>query len=764
MRKRARRSYPIIPALAVLTLLGATCNGPSITVTGRYVRSSGPDGSNDQLTITGVLFQATQFNLSFQSCPLGQCGPPEVLPATGYPTNELVIYDDESAEIARFQAYDDDGDHQADRIAKTFPEAGDPYAIADCVNCGAGRDGYYLGASSAGDVALRFKTETTSAFSGNVWLFGPGDIYPSQTYNISNGHHSQLTGTKYAYDATAVNVSAPLDTLTISGNLLDQTGDGIAEMASVNVGGPGGETLLLYRTSRADFDYYRCWDGPGKCQPALAEPSCSFTLGSVNGSATAYDLKMSIPYLDPDGNLSPGSLTYREADSTGDLHGETSALPGSGVRVTASATGTTTGTISVAANDWSGVLDAYAVSVVAKDATGRASDPASCQPPWGLTFETQQLLPALVEGEDDQRLGSALAIDGDTLASGDIGSGDRNGRVYLWTRAGGTWQSAGHIEAPEPGIGHDGAAVFGHSLALSQDTLVVGAVGMDDLGPDSGAAYVLEREGAVWNLIQKLLPPTMGTVRFGYGVEIAGDHLAVSALADDPGGSPAGAVFVFERSGGVWNPIARVSPSDGMPGDEFGSSLAWAGSTLLVGARHHDEPGGAVYVYEESGGGYTETQKLTPPEGMAGLGYALSGDGDRVLIGAPDATIVAESDGAALLYERSGGSFVPVAILRANDPAAIMQFGRAVKLSGDRLIVGANPREAASVDPLDASGGYLFHRTNGEWIQVAKLKNSDDGIGDATSASVVGLMDDGAAIDGGGGSNAKGGIYTFVIP
>ncbi len=286
---------------------------------------------------------------------------------------------------------------------------------------------------------------------------------------------------------------------------------------------------------------------------------------------------------------------------------------------------------------------------------------------------------------------------------------------------------------------------------------------MDDLGPDSGAAYVFERDGSVWNLIQKLLPPTTGTVQFGYRVELAGDRLAVSAIADEPGGSPAGAVFVFERSNGVWNPIARVSPSDGLSGDEFGSSLAWVGGTLLVGARHHDEPGGAVYAYEESGGGYSETQKLTPPEDMAGFGYALSGDGERVLVGAPYSTIVADGDGAAVVYERSGGSFAPVATLRANDPGAISYFGQAVKLSGDRLIVGASPREMEATEVLDASGGYLFHRANGEWLQVAKLKNSDDNVGDATSAGVVGLTDDGAAISGGGGNNAKGGIYTFVV-
>src|SRR5262245_52455304 len=96
----------------------------------------------------------------------------------------------------------------------------------------------------------------------------------------------------------------------------------------------------------------------------------------------------------------------------------------------------------------------------------------------------------------------------------------------------------------------DGAAddEFGRSVAVSGDTLVVGATG-DDIGANNnqGSAYVFVRSGGVWSFQQKLTAND-GAAGDGFGrsVAISGDTVAISSFSGN------GAAYVFVRSGGVW--------------------------------------------------------------------------------------------------------------------------------------------------------------------------------------------------------------------
>ena len=145
----------------------------------------------------------------------------------------------------------------------------------------------------------------------------------------------------------------------------------------------------------------------------------------------------------------------------------------------------------------------------------------------------------------------------------------------------------------------DANDLLGYSVALSGDTLVVGApqessnaTGVNgnqanNSAANSGAVYVFTRSGDVWTQQAYLKASnTDANDQFGVSVAISGDTLAVGAQFEDSNGSQAdnsaqdsGAVYVFTRSGGVWTQQAYLKGNNTEAGDQFGVSVAISGDT-----------------------------------------------------------------------------------------------------------------------------------------------------------------------------------------
>ena len=186
---------------------------------------------------------------------------------------------------------------------------------------------------------------------------------------------------------------------------------------------------------------------------------------------------------------------------------------------------------------------------------------------------------------------------------------------------------------------------FGGALALSGDTLVVGApaessaaAGVDppDQGDNgllgSGAVYVFTRSAdGAWQqqAFIKASNPDADD-KFGFAVALSGDTLAVGAPHESSaaGTGPSdnslphsGAVYVFARSAsGRWKQEAFLKASTPGVDDSFGCSVALSGGTLAAGAFQESSaergvnppPGhpngvataaGAVYVFTHTGSG-----------------------------------------------------------------------------------------------------------------------------------------------------------------
>ena len=125
------------------------------------------------------------------------------------------------------------------------------------------------------------------------------------------------------------------------------------------------------------------------------------------------------------------------------------------------------------------------------------------------------------------------------------------------------------------------------SVAIAGDTIVVGAWLDDDNGTDSGSAYVFTRTGTTWTEQAKLTASDgAADDQFGISVAIAGDTIVVGAYRDDDNGTDSGSAYVFTRTGTTWTQQAKLTASDGAADDQFGSSVAIAGDTIVVGANH----------------------------------------------------------------------------------------------------------------------------------------------------------------------------------
>jgi trimeric autotransporter adhesin len=364
--------------------------------------------------------------------------------------------------------------------------------------------------------------------------------------------------------------------------------------------------------------------------------------------------------------------------------------------------------------------------------------------------------------------GWSVALSGDTLAVGTPGEdsnavgvgGNQNdnqaltsGAVYVFTRTGTVWSQQAYLKASNTGAND----IFGHSMALSGDTLAVGAPGEDsnavgvggdqinELAPDSGAVYVFTRTGTVWSQQAYIKASNTGAGdEFGFSVALSGDTLAVGANLEDSGAvgvggnqndtrnqaTDSGAVYVFTRTGTDWSQQAYIKASNTGAGDQLGMSVAVSGDTLAVGA--HFEGSNAV---------------------------GIGGDQNNDL--SPDS-------GAVYVFTRTGTLWSQQAYLKASNTGTGDQFGYSVALSGDTLAVGAITEDSSAVgvggdqtnDLAGNSGAvYVFTRTGAVWSQQAYLKASDTGAQDFFGWSVA-LSGDTVAVAAPGEASLSGAVYV----
>ncbi len=340
---------------------------------------------------------------------------------------------------------------------------------------------------------------------------------------------------------------------------------------------------------------------------------------------------------------------------------------------------------------------------------------------------------------------------------------------------------------------------FGWSVAVDGDTLVIGAIGADEPN-NTGAAYVFTRVAGGWTQVGKLTAAVRGNdAGFGHGVAVHGDTIVVGAYEENHSATTtdAGAAYVFTRPAAGWatsTSTAKLTASDAVANDEFGSSVAVHEDTIVVGAPEQTTPAnGAAYIFTKPANGWadgTETAKLAGQSNGDRFGRSVAVHGDTVVVGAHEEG--ANNQGEAYVFTKSAATGVwddwdkkkandATARLTASDRASGDRFGRAVAMDGDTIVIGApyhdydDPDDNTN-DVSDSGAAYVFIKTaSSGWVSTstaAKLTASDGAENDQFGYSVA--VDGNTVvvgadltnhIDGDGNTvNDSGSAYVFTEP
>lgn len=307
----------------------------------------------------------------------------------------------------------------------------------------------------------------------------------------------------------------------------------------------------------------------------------------------------------------------------------------------------------------------------------------------------------------------------------------------------------------------------------------------DQSASGSGAAYVFKRTGTSWAQEAYIKPVNnLAGNAFGSSVAISSDTIAVGALGEasnsqliingatassNTSASSAGAVYVYKRTSSSWAQEAYIKPSNTVASMSFGTSLALDTNTLVVGATGESGnqstishgstastdqsvgSSGAVYVFKRTSTSWAQEAYLKAPNNAAGIlfGHSVAISGDSVVVGAKNessnqTTITngttassdtsASSAGAAYVFTRSGATWTAQAYLKPSNNLSSYNFGISVAISGSKIAVGAagessnqttitNGSTASSnTDNPNAGAVYVFSLSGSEWSQAAYLK------------------------------------------
>ena len=337
---------------------------------------------------------------------------------------------------------------------------------------------------------------------------------------------------------------------------------------------------------------------------------------------------------------------------------------------------------------------------------------------FGTNWSQQTKFTATDSGAGDE-FGGHVALDGDIAVIGarhDDDKGVDSGSAYVFTRSGTAWSQQAKLTASDGAAGDE----FGYSVAISGDTAVIGAPRDDDKSDDSGSAYVFTRSGSTWSQ-QAKLEATDGAAGdvFGISVAISGDTVVIGADLADEKGSNSGAAYVFSRSGNTWSQNAKLTADDGAAGDLFGIRVTLSGDTAVIGAARDDDKGdesGAAYVFIRSGIEWVQQAKLSATDGVANdrFGTRVAIYGNTAVIGAILGDATSNKSGSAYVFTRSGSSWSEQAKLAASDGAADDVFGWSVALYGDTVMIGA-PTSIIAL-PGGTGSAYVFEISHNEDI------------------------------------------------
>ena len=325
--------------------------------------------------------------------------------------------------------------------------------------------------------------------------------------------------------------------------------------------------------------------------------------------------------------------------------------------------------------------------------TSKSSGAAYILKHTGLSWTITQKLFAS-DSAGFSQFGQSVAISGNYAivgAYGDNGNGPYSGAAYIFYYNGTNWvemQKITAIDAPSWNR-------FGQSVAIFDNFAIVGACGDNDRGESAGAAYIFHFDGSNWSQSQKLTAfDGEPWDQFGQSVAISGDYAVIGAHGDSENGPLSGSAYIFYYNGNNWLQYQKLIANDGSSWDNLGKSVAISANVAIVSAYKDNDKGkssGSAYVFYNDSSDWLFEQKLTSSDGVASdfFGSSVSVYGDYAMVGAYGDDDNGIFSGSAYIFSFNGSSWSQTEKLTAEDASASDYFGKSVAIYGDHAVVGA---------------------------------------------------------------------------
>jgi hypothetical protein len=247
--------------------------------------------------------------------------------------------------------------------------------------------------------------------------------------------------------------------------------------------------------------------------------------------------------------------------------------------------------------------------------------------PDAATLWTEQARVTAFDGSSFEQFGNSIALSGDTMVVGAPYHDNYAGAAYVFVRQETNWALQRKLSPPPLLF----AERFGESVAIEGDTIVVGRPSTSTEVPPSGEAFVFVRTGTNWTQQGVLTAPDHEEDNgFAHAVAISGNRIAVGAPRSSLGGA-SGAVYVSQRSAGTWGTPARFIPTPLSAGEAFGDSVAIGGDTVVVGGRNR----AASYLFVPYGANWVQAARRVHTGGANLMVHDVAIDGETIVVGVP---------------------------------------------------------------------------------------------------------------------------------
>lgn len=316
---------------------------------------------------------------------------------------------------------------------------------------------------------------------------------------------------------------------------------------------------------------------------------------------------------------------------------------------------------------------------------------------------------------------------------------------------------------PNPGV------FFGRFVSLNEDDAFISAYQDFENGSSSGALYVYNKTADGFQQVKKIFPDDGGVEEFfGYSISSFNYWVITGAHHDSDFGASSGGAYILNKSlNNNWSFYQKLLPFDASEADEFGKTVDIY-QDYIVSCSYLDDDGGtnsgSVYIYKWNGESWEHNNKInaSDPEPYSQFGLALDLFKDKLIVGSPFKNSCGSNCGAAYIYELVNEKWEETAILIPDDLNERDEFGIYVKINDNYAFISSTKDDGQG----ENSGSvYIYKKENHSWNFLQKLFAFDGEAGDAFGVAIDisdSLAIIGSYFDDDNGTNS-GSVYVYKI-